>query len=321
MAKRPETLETLRLAIELLRRIPSKRSISASELHKQLIEAGFERDLRTIQRLLEILSNDLDIERDKRTKPYGYRWKDQAKALTMPNLTTQESLLLLLAREHLRNLLPAKLMKSMEGFFEQARRNLGPASNDTLERQWPTKVRVVATSQPLLPPSIKADIFESVSQALYENRWLHLEYLNAKRETSRPEVMPLGLAQQGERLYLVVRYKGYKNERSLALHRIQSAEVMSLFNPPSFNLKKFDDDGRFGFGAGERIRLSFVINKRAGEHLVESWLSNDQVVTEIDDNHYHISATVVDTSMLDWWLRGFGNAVSQVEKRRINSEG
>lgn len=317
MAKRPETLETVHLALELLRRIPSKRTVSASELHRQLTDAGFERDLRSIQRLLENLSKSLDIERDERSKPFGYRWKDQAKALTMPNLSPQESLLLLLAREHLRNLLPGKLMRSMEGFFEQARRNLGPASNDTLEKQWPAKVRVVATSQPLLPPKIKAGVFEAVSQALYENRWLHLEYRNAKGESSKPEVMPLGLAQQGERLYLVGRYKGYENERSLALHRIQSAQMMSVFKPPSFDLKKFDDDGRFGFGEGQRVRLSFVIEKPAGEHLRESWLSSDQVVTEIDDKHYQISATVVDTAMLEWWLRGFGDAVSQIMKLKI----
>lgn len=220
MAKRPETLETVQLALELLRRIPSKHSVSAPELHRQLADAGFERDLRSIQRLLESLSKNLDIERDERAKPYGYRWKDQAKALTMPNLSPQESLLLLLAREHLRNLLPAKLMKSMDGFFEQARRNLGPGSNDTLEKQWPNKVRVVATSQPLLPPDIKPGVFEAVTQALYENRWLHLEYRNAKGELSKPEVMPLGLAQQGERLYLVGRYKGYDNERSLVLRKV-----------------------------------------------------------------------------------------------------
>ena len=75
----------------------------------------------------------------------------------MPHLTPQESLLLQLAEEHLKNLLPARLMQSMDGFFAQARRNLGDDSqghNVRLAREWPRKVRVVATSQPLLPPSI-----------------------------------------------------------------------------------------------------------------------------------------------------------------------
>lgn len=319
MAKRPDTLETVQIALELLRRIPSKQSISAAKLHQQLTDAGFERDLRSIQRLLESLSKNLDIERDEREKPYGYKWKEQARALTMPHLSPQESLVLLLAREHLRKLLPAKVMKSMEGFFDQAWRNLGPGSNDTLEKEWPAKVRVVATNQPLLPPEIKPGVFETVTQALYENCWLHLEYRNAKGELSKPEVMPLGLAQQGERLYLVGRYKGYDNERSLALNRIQAAQMMSPFKRPEFDLKKFDDDGRFGYGDGTRVKLSFKIAKPAGEHLRESWLSKDQTIEEASATHYRVTATVVDTAMLEWWLNSFGNAVRDVRRVKVEN--
>ena len=50
MHKRSDTMETTKLAVELLRRIPRARKITASELHQQLKDAGIERDLRTIQR-------------------------------------------------------------------------------------------------------------------------------------------------------------------------------------------------------------------------------------------------------------------------------
>ena len=52
MAKRSDTLETVLLAVELLRRIPRGRKITASELHQKLKHAGMERELRTIQRQL-----------------------------------------------------------------------------------------------------------------------------------------------------------------------------------------------------------------------------------------------------------------------------
>ena len=81
MAKRSDTLETVLLAVELMRRIPRGRKVTASELHCQLKDAGIERDLRTIQRQLEMLSEHFEIERDDRSKPYGYRWLEQAKAL------------------------------------------------------------------------------------------------------------------------------------------------------------------------------------------------------------------------------------------------
>lgn len=320
MAKRSDTLETVLLAVELLRRIPRGRKVTASELHVQLKDAGIDRDLRTIQRQLEMLSEHFEIERDDRSKPYGYRWLEQAKALAVPSLTPQESLLLQLAEEHLKYLLPPRLMKSMEGFFSQSRRNLGPDSTAYLEKQWPGKVRVVATSQPLLPPKIVAGVFEVVSEALYSNRWLKLDYRNSVGKRSKVEVMPLGLAQQGPSLYLVCRYRSYDNERSLALHRILSGEMTTLTfdRPKEFDLKKYDDDGRFGFGEGGRIRLTFCIDRKAGQHLLESPLSADQQVVENKDGRLEITATVIDSAMLEWWLRGFGTAVSDIQREPVS---
>ena len=323
MAQRPDTLDTALLMLELLRRIPRGRKITTSELHQQLKGAGFERDLRTIQRQLEILSEHFDIERDERSKPYGYRWLERAQGLALPQLTPQESLLLQLAEEHLKNLLPARLMRSMEGFFTQARRNLGDGPNTRLEREWPRKVRVVATSQPLLAPAIASGVLEAVSEALYANHWLDLDYRNAARQRRQARVMPLGLAQQGPRLYLVCRFEGFDNERSLALHRIGKAEVSTLAfeRPRGFDLQKYDADGRFGFGEGRRIRLQFCIEHDAGFHLQETPLSKDQQVQVHGDGWLEITATVVDSAMLDLWLRGFWEAVRSVHKTPCSAEG
>ena len=146
-----------------------------------------------------------------------------------------------------------------------------------------------------------------------------MEYKNAAGKQSAIEVMPLGLAQQGPRLYLVGRYRNYDNERSLALHRIISAKAsMETFvRPAGFSLEKFDNDGQFGFGEGKRIHLSFRIDKDAGAHLLETPLSKDQTVTEIG-GQYEISATVVETAQLEWWLRGFGEQVGDVRRSQIS---
>ena len=313
MSKRPDPLETLKLSHELLRRIPKGRTVTAPELRQQLSDAGFERDMRTIQRQLETLSEYFDLDRDDSSKPYRYCWKEYAKGLSLPTLSTQESLLLMLAEQHLSSLLPAKLMKSMEGFFTQARSQLGDTGST--QREWLKKVRVVSTSQPLLPPKIDPVVFDQVSNALYGNNWLEVDYKNAAGKRTATRVMPLGLAQQGPRMYLVCRFDGYDNERSLALHRIVSARTMTLKfdRPKDFDLKQYDDDGRFGYGNGERIRLSFRIEKQAGLHLLESPLSVDQQVVELEDC-YEITATVVDSEMLEWWLRGFGDKLIRLTK-------
>ena len=319
MSKRPDTKETVQLALELMRRIPRNRKITADELRKQLQDAGIVRDLRSIQPQLKALSVHFGIECDDRSKPHGYCWLPNAEGLALPHLSPQESLLLRLAEEHLHHLLPAKLMKSMDGFFEQARRNLGEGDNAKLEREWPHKVRVVATSQPLLPPKILPDVFETVSEALYANRWLHVEYANAAGKRSKADVMPLGLAQQGQGLYLVCRFKGYEDDRALALHRIQSAAMSSLDfqRPKNFDLKRYDDEGRFRFGNGERIRLSFSIGHDSGRHLLDMPLSTDQKAKEQADGSLRITATVVDSLLLEQWLRGFGEEVWNVRRRRV----
>ena len=315
MAKRSDTKETVLLALELLRRIPRNSKVSAPELHQQLSTTGVARDLRTIQRQLEMLSEHFEIERDERSKPYGYRWKDRAKGLALPLLSEQESLLLTLAEKQLGNLLPASVMKSMDGFFVQARANIGQGTHAQLEREWLSKIRVVSETQPLLPPKIAKGVLEEVSNALYANLWLNLDYKNAGGKRSSVEVMPLGLAQQGPRMYLVCRFQGYDNERSLAVHRIISAKATTaVFNrPKEFDLQKYDDDGRFGFGEGRTVRLSFRITKGAGQHLLETPLSEDQQVKELAEQ-YEITATVVDSARLEWWVRGFGESISHIHR-------
>jgi hypothetical protein len=74
---------------------------------------------------------------------------------------------------------------------------------------------------------------------------------------------------------------------------------------------------RFGYGNGELIKLSFRIEEDYGLHILESPLSEDQQVHEAQ-KRYQISATVIDSAMLDWWLRGFGKAVSKISKTKSN---
>ena len=335
MSKRPDNLETLTLTLHMLRHIPRQRQnkITAKAMHAQLQSAGIQRDLRTVQRQLDMLSQNFEIERDDRSKPYGYCWKEQAKALAVPDLTPAESLMLQLAGDYLRHLLPTQLMQSLEPFFTQAGKNLCVAGdmpkteNTQLARQWPQKVRMVATSQPLLPPQIKTGVFEAVSNALYGNHWLQVDYSNANGSRSQRKVMPLGLAQQGPRLYLVCRFEGFDNERSLALHRMHSATVSTLGfeRPPEFDLQRYDADGRFGFGNGQRIRLQMDITRAAGWHLTETPLAPDQTAESYlaadGSERLRISATVVDSAMLDWWLRGFGDALGVVEKTPVGDAG
>lgn len=320
MAKRPSAQESTDLTLAILKRLPLRPAVSARSIHEQLAADDIHRDIRSIQRKLNQLAIHGLIEQDTRSKPYGYQ-RLPNHHVSAADLSAKESLLLVLAEEQLRHLLPAKLMKSMESVLETAKKTIRHDEKARAEKEWREKVRVVATTQPLLAPVIDEQVFEQVSEALYDNRQLTITYCNAGGEKKTKTVYPLGIAQQGTRLYLVCRFEGHNNERSVAMHRILSAKALTLSfeRPPEFDLKKYDEDGRFLFGEGQKAKLTFIISRIAGQHLLESKLSTDQSVELVDDDHYRISATVIDSLMLKSWLRSFGNDVSDVSIKPVKS--
>jgi len=94
--------------------------------------------------------------------------------------------------------------------------------------------------------------------------------------------------------------------------------TLTFERPKKYDLMKYDDDGRFGFGEGEKVRLTFRIERSAGLHQLESPFCSDQQVVELDGEELEITATVVNSATLEWWLRGFGDAVSHVHRGRQN---
>ncbi|MBY7663041.1 WYL domain-containing protein [Vibrio atlanticus] len=315
MAKKSNTQESLALAFEILKRIPKSHQVTAKELHQQLQHIGIERDLRTIQRNLEMLCEHFDIIRDERSKPYGYRWNKNSEGMSLPKLSAQEALLLNLAEEYLIKLLPANITASLDGFFQDAKHKLNPTSDSTKEREWLKKVRVVSETQPLLPPKILTEVFGAISDALFHDRLLNIEYYNAKQEQKSALVMPLGLALQGQRMYLVCRFDGYDNERSIAVHRVRKATVSSFGfeRPKEFKLSQYDADGRFGFGEGELVSLELSVVQELAVLLQETPLSDDQKIEKLGSS-YLITATVVDSKVLEQWILGLGKLVTSVAK-------
>ncbi|CAH8190655.1 WYL domain-containing protein [Vibrio aestuarianus] len=308
----------IQLVLEIYKRIPNSRKITAKEIQLQLSEIGIARSERTIQRnLTDIAQFFDDVDVDTRDKPFGYSRRSQNLLSHGP----QEAVLLSLAENYLRYLLPVNLMKTLDSVFNDAKQHLFPTTSNMKERQWLRKVCFVNEGVPLLPPHIDNKIFEKVSYALFHNRYLSICYTNANLEYKSKDVMPLGLAQQGSRLYLVCRFHGHTNERSLALHRINKVNVSTFdFTYPSdFDLERYELDGRFYFGEGNEVNLSFCITHESGYHLLETPLSLKQCA-ELVDGGYQITATVIDSPQLDRWLRGFGDDVWDITKQKSSEK-
>ncbi|MET3010420.1 WYL domain-containing protein [Stenotrophomonas koreensis] len=119
--------------------------------------------------------------------------------------------------------------------------------------------------------------------------------------------------------YLIYRYLGYDNERSLAMHLIQDARMTaeSLKRPSGFDLRNYDEDGRFGVQTEWKIRHTFDVAAEEGLSVIEAPLSGDQEVVALDGS-YRISATVVETLMLERWLREYCELTKNVQRRSID---
>ena len=206
--------------------------------------------------------------------------------------------------------------------IENVQKNQGTSSAPA--RVWLDKVRSIQPQQPLLPPRMDEECQRIVYLALMQDRQLKLHY--RKRDADAPTVYasvhPLAVVQRGGMVYLVCMFSSYDDVRTLALHRVHAAEA--LYEPArkkaGFNIDTYIASGQFGVITGEPVNLRATFTRAAGEHLFETPLSDDQVLTNGADSRLHLSATVPNTRALVWWLLGFGDGVVVHEPSSLRDE-
>jgi predicted DNA-binding transcriptional regulator YafY len=302
-------------------RAPSK--ITVKELCERLRRDDFKVTERTVQRDLKELQEVFPITADERDKPFGWSWQRNASSFDLPGLTVPEALTLTMVEQHLRHHLPPITVDALRPHFSSAARTLSTV-DDSPSRAWLDKVRSVPPQQPLLPPRIDEECQRSVYLGLMQDRQLKLHY--RKRDAEQPTVYaavhPLAVVQRGGLVYLVCMFGRYDDVRTIALHRVQQAEV--LYEPArkksGFDIDTYIASGQFGVIAGEPVNLRAVFTRAAGEHLFETPLSADQVLTSDAEGRLHLAATVPNTRSLVWWLLGFGDGVVIQEPASLRVE-
>ena len=320
------------LILNLLKVIPSYsgpgQGISIKDIQKQLDARGFERDIRTIQRKVQAFETEyLDVSQGERS--FLVQLKEGLTGINFGNLSRSESFLLTLAYKQLDSMLPTDLKLGLANLFTQAKYKLNNNPHAGLDLEWMRKIYTANSTQPLIPKESNPGILENVSNALYENHYLKLKYVNKVGQERDGEVMPLALVQQGNKMLLVCRCHAWDQSElqrdpgvktpinwNLMLHRIVTAEVMpnrSFHYPKDFDVKEYERQGGFGIGNGRMVKLSFDMKRQIALSLLETKLSTDQEHVEHGD-WITIKATVADTFILDHWLRGFGEAVRNIVK-------
>ncbi len=310
----------------MLRKIPrSPRVIGTGELISPLAGAGFEVDLRTIQRDLNNLSEVLPLASDQH-KPQGWSWLPQAGQFDIPGLEPQAALAFHMAEAHLQSVMPASTLESLRPWFDSARRILDEHGNGLAK--WPGKIRVLPRGLPTRIPTIKREVQAAIYQAVLLDCKLHIEYSRASGTAATPEpsnnvVSPLALVVRDGRVYLVAVYDGYSDPRQLALHRLHAAELLNepAQRPKGFSIDDYIAEGEFGISRNPRpIKLEAEFYRHVQTYLAESPISDDQTITDIDDENVLLRATVPDTLELRLWLRSFGDEVAVLKPVALRRE-
>ena len=304
---------------QVLSQLQRNRWVGTTHVYEQLILAGFDISLRTVQRDLNALAKRFPIEKNN-ANPQGWRWKDDAPLQSLPHMNLSQAVAFNMVEANLSQLLPPVILDELFPWFDLARRQL---KNSKVTHSWIDRVRIEPATQPLIAPHIDLDSKDNIYHALFYQLQIKACYTRSNQsQASEYTLNPIAIIQRGVIIYLLATRTDDSDNivRTFALHRFATVEILdsAAKTPDNFQLDNYLDAGGMGFshplfsqlpnhGKYTAIELQFA--KQAGKSLTESKLSDDQIVTINSDETLTIQATVNLTSQLVWWLRGFGNGL------------
>src|SRR5690606_34693607 len=236
---------------------------TAGELRRALVAEGFDVTERTVQRDLHTLSTAFPLVNDERSKPYGWSWLKGAPRLALPALTPAEALAFRMVKQFVEPLLPASVVAALSGHFAAADRSLHEAAG--VQRNWPSKVRIVHPTQLLHTPAIPKKVYADITDALLHGRMIAGTY--GRNGGKRLELHPLALVQRGPVTYLVARAFDFRDARLYAMHRFHATQVLDRPAETAFDVDAYLAGGALEFGDGRRIRLELLLDRSAAQHL------------------------------------------------------
>jgi len=296
--------------------------LSTSEVRNRLEVLGYSVTQRTVQRDLEELARHYPIECDDRVKPFGWRWREGAKRISLPSMGWPEAVSFHLLETYLQGVMPTFVKDSIEPYLAEARRKLAEQFEHLPLKRWPERVRVINQGSPQSPPPVPRTVHEAFTEAVLLGRRLSIRYQKLDAQAAKAyTVSPLGLVQYGSVFYAPVRFEDHEDVRTVALHRVRRAVVLDEPSGiESFDLGGWLSTGVLGFGGQETIELVLVLHDDLPERLKESPLSADQRLERTEAGLYQLESTVLDTVQLRRWLLSLGPKVEVLAPLALREE-
>lgn len=312
---------------DILALLPSAKSpvrwTTTSQVFEQLKTKGLDMGHRkTVLRRLQKLVGDGLVE----CRESGRIWEWQRTLDKPRDVPFDEALALKVLQTYASSLLPEQVSTSLVRLFEAADRRLkaGAALEGKHHSRWREKVAVAENYFKLHQPSVKPDVFGAVSQALFRERLLDVQYRSRARQGSEQKCLrPIGLVQQGELHYLVALGKADAKPKMYRLDRIDAAQMRpeGFTYPAGFSLDSYVKTQRqFDFLPLGEKRVTLKFSKDVAHFLSESKIADDQVIHDETGNEIIVSATVLLTERFYWWVRSFGPGVEVVAPPELRDE-
>ena len=319
---------TIRKLLTLLM-IPASRAkgITVAEIVAKLRdEHDFEKaNERNIQRDLLKLSEQFSIVHTEGVKPYLWSWvKD--KPTDLPLMGSHSAIAFHMVEQHLTPLLSKNSLVQLEHYFVRSKEILERKTEKT-NRDWLAKSRVVPRSLQLNQAPVKEGVIEAITQALYEERQLDVEYQSVQAartgETKKYLIHPYGILYRDSVIELIGR-KSTDDKRAIKrwmLHRFIKADMLIEGStiPPAFNIDEYiKSQLAFPF-SGDEIQFKAWFHEYALNNVRETHLGDDQTIEEIEGGAI-VTATVRDTNELKQWILGQGERVCVIEPEGLRTE-
>jgi predicted DNA-binding transcriptional regulator YafY len=311
-------LEELTWQLEMLQLLPNKApGMSYEEIHQALVELGYGKSLRTVQRTLPSLA-PLGLERDVVGKVHRWYWPTRYFRPERHLMPTAEAVSLRLIDQLVTPLLPNSLRQALDSHFKEASIRLDALRRLNQRVDWPEKVAAIPSHLTLRPPQIEPEILGTVQEALLEDKELDVEYQSLKDPApNRRRLHPRALIQAGPVTYLVATRPDSEKDPEKALQyrldRIHKAIITGRRTSRSnFNLKAYLDNEEDKVGTREVIRLELWVSPRLASILKDTALSDDQQLRFADDGAI-VKASVRNTLRLQQWLLGHREHVEVIK--------
>ena len=171
---------------QVLSQLQRNRWVGTTHIYEQLMMAGFDISLRTVQRDLNALAKRFPIEKNN-ANPQGWRWCDDAPLQSLPHMNLSQAVAFNMVEANLTQLLPPVILDELFPWFDLARRQL---KNSKVTHSWLDRVRIEPATQPLIAPNIDLDKEQAQNIVLQVLREQELERREKEVEVRQKNFCP-----------------------------------------------------------------------------------------------------------------------------------